>query len=42
MANRLTIDDLGGSCIIDTVRGKRSDDYDGYNDYNPFVVERYE
>lgn len=35
------LDELGGSCIIDKVHGRRDTDYDGYNDYNGFTVENY-
>lgn len=35
------IDELGGSCIIPNVYNKRRDtDYDGYNDYQSFTIER--
>lgn len=27
------LDELGGSCIIEGVKGRRESDYDGYEDY---------
>ena len=35
-----SLNEFGGSCIIEKVQNKRRDtDYDGYNDYNGFVTE---
>lgn len=36
------LDAFGGSCIIDKVHGRRDTDYDGYNDYNGWTIEKEE
>ena len=39
----ISIEELGGSCIIEKVHGKRAEDYDDYNhEYNPIKIEKYE
>lgn len=35
------IDELGGNCFTEVqVDNRRDTDYDGYNDYNSFTIEK--
>ena len=39
----VSLEELGGSCIIEKVHGKRAEDYDDYEkEYQPYLVKRHE
>lgn len=39
----VSLDNFGGSCIIEKVHGKRAEDYDDYeNEYQPFLIKRFD